>query len=92
MKYKNLPRKEYCYWCQKNTKVFYGESLKTVEFRCQDVTYNEIEQFCTKCHRAAKYICDYLDGENMDRMKDAYGKQLREKKDHFAPRKDIDKE
>ena len=75
MKYNKLPKREYCYWCQKIAKIFYGEiPNKTAEYRGKNVIYNEVVSFCHRCHLQSKYETGEIWDENLRRIKDSYNK------------------
>ena len=77
MRYKKLLRSDYCYWCQKFTRVFYGEVPKTIEYRGRNISYNEITAFCKRCHRQAKYELGGVWDANLERIKNAYNEKYK---------------
>ena len=75
MKYNKLPKREYCHYCQKKTRVFYGERPnRTIEYRGKNVMYTEVVCFCTRCHISARYEFGATWDENLRRIKDSYNK------------------
>ena len=75
MKNKGLPKRDYCYYCQKRTRLFYGVLPNhTIEYRSKNVIYDEVIAFCSRCHIETKYELGEVWDENLRRIKDNYNK------------------
>ena len=74
MNYKDLPKRDYCYWCQKKTKFFYGRTEETDEYRGYTVTYLRTRAFCTRCHNQARYEIGEVWDCNLNELKTTYKK------------------